>query len=184
MNQQSIIHGDCLEVMKNMDDSSIDCIITDPPYGYLNHRLDKPFDENEFFKQCFRILKQNSFLCFFGRGSFFYRWNCICSEIGFKFMEELVWDKSQNSNPMHRLQRIHETIAVYVKGKKQLNKVRINKIEYDINSNQVQKLQNDLRMLVNGIKKIKTKKDFDEFMKGDYKFARVIKHSITINKDS
>ena len=26
-------HGDCLEVMKGMDDNSVDAVITDPPYG-------------------------------------------------------------------------------------------------------------------------------------------------------
>ena len=28
-----VIQGDCLEVMKEIDDNSIDIIITDPPYG-------------------------------------------------------------------------------------------------------------------------------------------------------
>ena len=28
-----LYHGDCLEVMKEMDDESIDLILTDPPYG-------------------------------------------------------------------------------------------------------------------------------------------------------
>ena len=27
-----LIHGDCLEVMKDIPDKSIDAIITDPPY--------------------------------------------------------------------------------------------------------------------------------------------------------
>ncbi len=28
-----LIHGDCLEKMKELDDNSIDSIVTDPPYG-------------------------------------------------------------------------------------------------------------------------------------------------------
>lgn len=28
-----IIHGDCIETLKRMRDKSVDCIITDPPYG-------------------------------------------------------------------------------------------------------------------------------------------------------
>lgn len=35
-NINSIIHGDCLEVMKKMPDKSIDIIITSPPYNLLN----------------------------------------------------------------------------------------------------------------------------------------------------
>jgi len=30
---QEVIHGDCLEEMKKMEDNSFDCVITDPPYG-------------------------------------------------------------------------------------------------------------------------------------------------------
>ena len=29
----NLIHGDCLVEMKNIPDGSIDCILTDPPYG-------------------------------------------------------------------------------------------------------------------------------------------------------
>src|SRR5947209_865960 len=29
----NIIHADCIEVMKTMADKSVDCIVTDPPYG-------------------------------------------------------------------------------------------------------------------------------------------------------
>lgn len=33
MSEQTIIEGDCLEVMRGFADKSFDCIITDPPYG-------------------------------------------------------------------------------------------------------------------------------------------------------
>ena len=32
----TIIHGDCLEELKNLDDNSIDAVICDPPYGLSN----------------------------------------------------------------------------------------------------------------------------------------------------
>ena len=32
----TIIHGDCLEELKKLDDSSVDAVITDPPYGLSN----------------------------------------------------------------------------------------------------------------------------------------------------
>ena len=28
-----LLHGDCLELMKDIPDGSVDAIITDPPYG-------------------------------------------------------------------------------------------------------------------------------------------------------
>ena len=38
MNRESmtIIHGDCLEELKKLDDNSIDAVVTDPPYGLSN----------------------------------------------------------------------------------------------------------------------------------------------------
>ena len=32
-----LYNGDYLEVMKNIPDKSVDCIITDPPYELSNH---------------------------------------------------------------------------------------------------------------------------------------------------
>ena len=29
----TLINGDCLEVMKSIPDGSIDCVLCDPPYG-------------------------------------------------------------------------------------------------------------------------------------------------------
>jgi hypothetical protein len=42
----NILNGDCLDVMRNMDPNSIDCIVTDPPYGL--HFMGKDWDS---FKQ-------------------------------------------------------------------------------------------------------------------------------------
>ena len=36
MDVNKLIHGDCLDVMKQMDDNSVDLVLTDPPYG-LNY---------------------------------------------------------------------------------------------------------------------------------------------------
>ena len=33
-----LIHGDCLQVMRGMDDNSVDAVITDPPYGIERFR--------------------------------------------------------------------------------------------------------------------------------------------------
>ena len=73
MNYDYIEQGDCLELMKNIPDESIDLIVTDTPYliNYSRHdknsRFSKPIlnDDNpcivsEYIKECFRILKNNS----------------------------------------------------------------------------------------------------------------------------
>ena len=69
--------GDCLDLMKNMPDKSIDLVLTDPPFGISfksNIRLNKfDFIEGDldlsflppFIEQCFRLLQENTaFYCF------------------------------------------------------------------------------------------------------------------------
>ena len=54
-----IICGDCLEIMKRYKDNSIDCIITDPPYGVnfcSNHTNRKDYIKNDSFKDWLDIL--------------------------------------------------------------------------------------------------------------------------------
>ena len=38
MKIDQIICGDCLEVMKDMQDNSVDLVLTDPPYGKVCYR--------------------------------------------------------------------------------------------------------------------------------------------------
>lgn len=48
--------GDCLELMKNMPDKSIDWVITDPPYGIDIAEWDKKLTK-EYFEEIFRVSK-------------------------------------------------------------------------------------------------------------------------------
>lgn len=179
-----MIHNiDCLEFMKTIEDNSIDCIITDPPYLYLNHKLDRDFNQDIFFKECYRILKPNSYLCYFGRGVEMSKWDCICDEIGFKFKKEIVWDKGHSSNPLHPLARKHELMKVFAKGKPILNRVYINKSEYIELSGEHQIYKNDLNMLISKLKQLDTYEKFQEWIKGDFVGVQKTKHNISINKN-
>ena len=99
MELNKIYKVDCLEFMKGMQDNSVDLIVTDPPYLYLDHKLDRPFDEQLFFEQAKRVLKSESMLVFFGRGASFYKWGYTCSQLGFEFLEEIIWEKKCGSSP-------------------------------------------------------------------------------------
>ena len=44
MNDMTLLHGDCLELMKDIPDASVDLVLTDPPYGInfrSNHRKER-----------------------------------------------------------------------------------------------------------------------------------------------
>ncbi len=43
-----VITGDCLEVMRGMEDGSVDAVVTDPPYGVTDHSWDVPVNSAEW----------------------------------------------------------------------------------------------------------------------------------------
>jgi len=74
-----LIHGDCLEEMKNIPDGSVDMVLTDPPYNIARdnnfHTMgragidfgewDKDVDLFSYIKDTFRVLKKGgSFVVF------------------------------------------------------------------------------------------------------------------------
>lgn len=181
----NLYNDDCLKTMSELINKNIkvDAIITDPPYLYLKHKLDRNFNELDFFQKAYNLI-DNGFLVFFGRGTALARWITICDNLGFEFKEELIWDKGNSSSPMHTLQRYHEICVVMQKNTtnqkiKKINKVYINKIEYDKSREHYNKIEIDFKRLLTEIKKIKTKEDFDIFLQGNYTSQTKPKHNIT-----
>ena len=58
-----ILHGDSLELLKSLDDNSVDNIVTDPPYGYsfMGKDWDKAVPSVELWKECLRVLQPGGF---------------------------------------------------------------------------------------------------------------------------
>jgi len=52
-----LLHGDCLELMKTLDDDSIDLIFCDLPYGQTSCKWDCPIDLDLFWLEVMRIKK-------------------------------------------------------------------------------------------------------------------------------
>lgn len=144
--------------MKTIEDESIDCILTDPPYLYLkNQKLDREFDEELFFNECKRVLKDKGFIAMFGRGTSFYRWNTILADLGFTFKEEVIWDKCYTSSPVLPVSRVHETISIFTKKNGVLYKTKVPYEEH--------RTVHDINKVINDVNRLKTvfnnEKSFD-----------------------
>ena len=68
----NLFNGDCLEVMKELPDNSIDLIVIDPPYNISKDDWDKFKTQEQYiefmgnvFLHCERILKKNGSFYFF-----------------------------------------------------------------------------------------------------------------------
>lgn len=177
-----IYNEDCLKGMKQIPDSSIDCIITDPPYLYLhNQKFDVPFDEEAFFDEVKRVLKDDGFIALFGRGASFYRWNTLLANRGIKFKEEIIWDKRNTTSPPLPLSRIHETISIHTKGK---GKIYRSKIPYDeMRNNEDEIIVADAKRIVSYVRRNDMQELFDEVTNGVMKKAVKRKHNVTISSE-
>lgn len=101
-----IIHGDCLEVMRDIPDKSIDLVLTDPPYGIdfqSSRRVDKtqwkpkiandktPF--TDWLDDAYRIIKDNGSLLCFCRWDVQEKFRQAIELAGFNIKSQLIWDK-------------------------------------------------------------------------------------------
>jgi len=68
--KRKLMFGDCLERMKEIPDSSIDCIITDLPYGTTKCKWDVLIPFDKMWEQVDRVIKDNGAICLFGSEPF------------------------------------------------------------------------------------------------------------------
>lgn len=66
----NLIHGECIEEMKNLKDKSIDLILCDLPYGTTNCLWDKVIDFDLLWKEYHRIIKDNGAIILFSAQPF------------------------------------------------------------------------------------------------------------------
>ena len=70
MKKFELWQGDCLELMKNIPDGSVDLVLTDPPYGTTACKWDSVIPFEPMWEQLNRIIKPNGAICLFGSEPF------------------------------------------------------------------------------------------------------------------
>jgi len=114
--------GDCLEVMKTIEDNSIDAIITDPPYGTTACKWDSVIDFDLMWKQLNRIIKPNGAIVLFGSEPFS---SALRMSNIKNYKYDWIWNKKLGGNSMlvkYQPYKIHELIHVFSsKGKANYN---------------------------------------------------------------
>lgn len=108
-------NGDCLELMKNIPDKSIDCIICDPPYGTTACKWDSVIPFEPLWEQYNRIIKDNGAILLFGSEPF----STELRHSNLKmFKYDWIWEKEQGANFMlckYQPYKVHEIISVFGK---------------------------------------------------------------------
>lgn len=110
-----LFNGDCLEIMKNISDKSIDMILCDLPYGTTACKWDSVIPFEPLWEQYNRIIKDNGAIVLFGSEPFssYLRMSNIKN-----YKYDWIWNKNRgygfataNKMPM----KSHEIISVFYK---------------------------------------------------------------------
>ena len=110
-----LLNGDCLDLMDDIEDHTVDLIVCDPPYGTTSIGWDNVIDFNKMWEQYERVLAHKGIVVLFGSQPFSAQ--LICSKLDW-FRYELIWNKNKCGSPglaKKRPMKTHENILVFYK---------------------------------------------------------------------
>ena len=119
MEIDKIYLGDCLELMKEIPDKSIDCIICDPPYEVLNKnnkdaQWDRVIPFDDLWQQYERVAKDDAAIILFAQGMFTARLMMSNPKL---WRYNLIWQKGGRCSGFLNAKKMplreHEDIVVF-----------------------------------------------------------------------
>ncbi len=111
----NIYLGDCIEVMKSIENKSIDMILCDLPYGTTRCKWDSIIDLEELWNQYCRIIKDNGAIVLFAQTPF----DKVLGNSNLEMLRyEWIWEKTQATGHLNAKKmpmKAHENILVFYK---------------------------------------------------------------------
>jgi site-specific DNA-methyltransferase (adenine-specific) len=129
---RDILHGDCLELMKDIPNGSIDMILCDLPYGTTACKWDVIIPFDKLWEQYERIIKLNGAIVLTASQPF--TSYLITSNIKL-FKYALVWSKKMTSgfaNAKYQPMKSHEDVLVFCKSKTVYNPQMVKRLEAEL----------------------------------------------------
>lgn len=111
--ENQIFEADCLDIMPQIPDKSVDMILCDLPYGTTQNKWDSVIDLQKLWAQYTRIIKDNGAIVLTSQGLFTAKL-IMSNEEWFKY--KIVWIKSKSTNFLNANKqplRKHEDICVF-----------------------------------------------------------------------
>lgn len=109
-------HGDCLKLMNDIPDKSVDAIICDLPFGTTRNKWDSVIPLDKLWKSYNRIIKDNGAIVLFGQTPF----DKVLGVSNLEMLKyELIWEKESGTgflNAKHAPLKSHENILIFSKG--------------------------------------------------------------------
>lgn len=88
-----VLVGDCLVRLADLDDASIDSVVTDPPYelGFIRWDASGIAYQMKLWEECLRVLKPGGHLLAFGGTRTYHRMACAIEDAGFEIRDSIHW---------------------------------------------------------------------------------------------
>ena len=88
-----LIHGDCLDKLKELEDNLVDSVVTDPPYGlsFMGKKWDYDVPSLDIWIECLRVLKPGGHLLAFAGSRTYHRMAARIEDAGFEIRDQIMW---------------------------------------------------------------------------------------------
>ena len=109
----NVFEGDCLEIMKQLPDKSIDMVLCDLPYGTTQNKWDSVIPLGELWQQYRRIVKDDGAIVLTSQGMFTAELMVSNPKM---FRYKWIWAKSKSTNFLNAKKqplRKHEDVCVF-----------------------------------------------------------------------
>ena len=114
-NDFKLFRGDCLEIMRDIPDKSIDMILCDLPYGKTRNKWDSIISLDKLWEQYNRIIKDNGAISLFAQTPF----DKVLGVSNLKMLRyEWIWEKEQGTGFLNAKKmplKNHENILIFYK---------------------------------------------------------------------
>jgi len=124
--KNKIIQGDCVEIMKEMEENSVDLVVTSPPYDNLRDYKGYTFNFEGIAKELFRVVKDGGVVVWVvgdatidgSETGTSFKQALYFKEIGFNLHDTMIYRKTGCPFPeQNRYYPIFEYMFIFSKGK-------------------------------------------------------------------
>jgi len=105
--------GNCLDKLKELDDNSVDSIVTDPPYGlsFMGKKWDYDVPAVNIWEECFRVLKPGGYLLAFAGTRTQHRMAVNIEDAGFEIRDMIAWVYGSGFPKSHNISKALDKVG-------------------------------------------------------------------------
>ena len=108
--ESKLLNGDNIELLKELEENSVDSIVTDPPYGlsFMNKKWDYDVPSIEFWTEALRVLKPGGHVLSFGGTRTYHRMVVNMEDAGFEIRDQIQWIYGSGFPKSHNIGKAYD----------------------------------------------------------------------------